>query len=164
MRSLARGQRTSAAKKCRGMTKGRPQRKYGSTTSEDLLYADMVVGAYVFLQVSEIWLLGSCLSLIVDAHFTLLFMNKDYSEQPDMDHCTRLRHAYSIFRGIPRLYFQALTKIGLNAQWRLIENALLNIKSMDNVHAMMGRLLYNSHPSCRICISAHSSGYGSAAV
>ena len=64
--------------------------------------------------------------------FSLLFANKDYSNELDIDHCRRLRKAYSIFRGIPRLCFRSLTPVGLDAQWAIINHALSDIKSMDN--------------------------------
>jgi hypothetical protein len=88
------------------------------------------------------------LLLVVNMRFSLLFTNQDYSKQLDMDHCRRLRHAYSIFRGIPRLCFRSLTLAGLNMQWVIINNALRDIKSMDTfIRAATQQLPYDTSTS-----------------
>jgi hypothetical protein len=76
--------------------------------------------------------------------FSLLFANKAY-EPLDNDHCTRLRKAYSIFAGIPRLCYRALTDDGLKDQLALVGDALLSIESMDNfIRATVAQLPYYS--------------------
>jgi hypothetical protein len=76
--------------------------------------------------------------------FSLLFANKAY-EPLDNDHCTRLRKAYSIFAGIPRLCYRALTDDGLKDQLVLVGDALLSIESMDNfIRATVAQLPYYS--------------------
>jgi hypothetical protein len=79
--------------------------------------------------------------------FSLLFANKAY-EPLDNDHCTRLRKAYSIFAGIPRLCYRALTEDGFQDQLALVDDALLNIGSMDNfIRTTVGQLPFNSSTS-----------------
>ena len=79
--------------------------------------------------------------------FSLLFANKAY-EPLDNDHCKRLRKAYSIFAGIPRLCYRALTEDGLQDQLALVGDALLSIGSLDNfIRATVGQLPFNSSTS-----------------
>lgn len=93
----------------------------------------------------------SYLSPVVDVRFSLLFTNKDYSEQPDMDHCKRLQDTCSIYRGVPRLCFRALSPAEFTAQWALIQDALKSITSMGNfISAATGRVPFDSDTSHRL--------------
>ena len=68
-----------------------------------------------------------------------------------MDHCKRLRKAYSLFRGIPRLCFRSLTPKGLAHQWTFIQDALGEIKSMgDFIQATKNQLPFESNTSHRL--------------
>ena len=89
---------------------------------------------------------------VVNMHLSLIFANKDLStKQLDEDHCARLREAYSIFRGIPRLCFRSLTPAGLDVQWALVHHALGDVKSMDNfIHATTGQLPFAPNTSRRL--------------
>lgn len=60
--------------------------------------------------------------------FSLLFADKAY-EPLDNDHYARLRKAYSIFAGIPRLRYRVLTEDGLKDQSALVGEALRSIES-----------------------------------
>ena len=89
--------------------------------------------------------------LIVNIRFSLLFANKDYSNTLDVDHCKRLRDAYSIFRGIPRLCFRSFTPEGLEAQWAVISHALNDIKSMEDfIRATTGQVPFNPNTGHRL--------------
>lgn len=82
---------------------------------------------------------------------SLLFANKDNFNTLDVDHCRRLQEAYTIFRGIPRLCFRSLTAIGLDAQLVVINQALNEIKSVDDfIRATTGQVPFNPNTSHRL--------------
>jgi hypothetical protein len=79
-------------------------------------------------------------------HFSLLVIQKAHSEQHDMEHSTRLKHAYSIFRGILRAL-----KDGLEEKVEFIEEALRKIMCMENfARATIGQFLFDSSMSHRL--------------